>query len=376
MTGLIVEISVAAPTTFAPAFTVVAHSYGPPYATAINDGAACIGKPVDLGIVKTAPATVSPNGTITWVLTVTNYGPGNSSGYVVDDTIPAGITNLTYPANCTLTGHLLQCVLGTLQYGNSFSFIVTGTAPATAGTCVTNAASVTGNEADPNAKNNSTSVQTCTSGGGSNNKNVSPLTYTTPGQTLTYTFTITNTAKATTGAGPDVSAFSDVTEHDAMAGLSPINCDGTGSATIPSLAAGESETCTADYTTTSSDVTRGEIVNIATATAVTAAGHSVSLGSSTATATAVLYIATTTLANEVTKSYFATGLVATGGTKPYTWSLVSGRLPPGVRLSTMGVLSGTPTAKGKFSFEVMVKDTKTKKAAATTTTRTLSLTIT
>jgi large repetitive protein len=35
-----------------------------------------------------------------------------------------------------------------------------------------------------------------------------------------------------------------------------------------------------------------------------------------------------------------------------TWSVVSGALPPGITLSTSGVLSGIPTAEGSFGFDV------------------------
>ena len=40
------------------------------------------------------------------------------------------------------------------------------------------------------------------------------------------------------------------------------------------------------------------------------------------------------------------------GTKPITWSLYSGSLPPGLSLSSTGVLSGTPTTAADFSFTV------------------------
>lgn len=40
---------------------------------------------------------------------------------------------------------------------------------------------------------------------------------------------------------------------------------------------------------------------------------------------------------------------ASGGTAPYTWSVTSGSLPPGVTLNTStGTLSGIPTAPGTF----------------------------
>ncbi len=47
---------------------------------------------------------------------------------------------------------------------------------------------------------------------------------------------------------------------------------------------------------------------------------------------------------------------ADGGLEPYTWSLVSGSLPPGVSLSSAGLLSGTPTMGGTFDFTVAVTD--------------------
>jgi hypothetical protein len=54
-------------------------------------------------------------------------------------------------------------------------------------------------------------------------------------------------------------------------------------------------------------------------------------------------------------AYSAT-LGASGGTPPYTWSLVNGSLPAGVTLSAAGVISGTPTAYGSSSFTVQAAD--------------------
>jgi large repetitive protein len=62
---------------------------------------------------------------------------------------------------------------------------------------------------------------------------------------------------------------------------------------------------------------------------------------------------------------------ADGGVQPYTWSLVNGRFPTGLRLDRSGLLSGTPTAAGMFSFTVRVTD----KAGAQAT-GTFSITIT
>jgi len=50
-------------------------------------------------------------------------------------------------------------------------------------------------------------------------------------------------------------------------------------------------------------------------------------------------------------------LTETGGTSPFTWSVSSGTLPPGVTLAaSTGLLSGTPTAAGSYTFTVEVTD--------------------
>ena len=45
-------------------------------------------------------------------------------------------------------------------------------------------------------------------------------------------------------------------------------------------------------------------------------------------------------------------ITGTGGTGPYTFSVTSGSLPTGLSLSSAGVLSGTPTVAGPFTFTV------------------------
>jgi putative cell wall-binding protein/alpha-tubulin suppressor-like RCC1 family protein len=73
---------------------------------------------------------------------------------------------------------------------------------------------------------------------------------------------------------------------------------------------------------------------------------------------------TTTLpAAVVTQPYTAT-LTATGGTAPFTWSVVSGSLPAGLSLSTAGSISGTPSTPGTASFTVTVHDSTGATATA------------
>jgi FtsP/CotA-like multicopper oxidase with cupredoxin domain len=71
-------------------------------------------------------------------------------------------------------------------------------------------------------------------------------------------------------------------------------------------------------------------------------------------------ITTTTLpAGDIGVAYTTT-LAATGGTTPYTWSISVGSLPPGLSLGAgTGIISGTPTTAGTYSFTVKVTDTMT-----------------
>lgn len=49
-------------------------------------------------------------------------------------------------------------------------------------------------------------------------------------------------------------------------------------------------------------------------------------------------------------------LSAEGGQGPYTWTLGSGSLPPGVQLSASGFLQGKPTTAGNYSFRAQLSD--------------------
>ncbi len=59
-------------------------------------------------------------------------------------------------------------------------------------------------------------------------------------------------------------------------------------------------------------------------------------------------------------------LVASGGVKPYTWTISEGSLPPGLSLSTDGIISGTPTQLGMFNFTAKVTDSQSPTQAYNT----------
>ncbi len=86
----------------------------------------------------------------------------------------------------------------------------------------------------------------------------------------------------------------------------------------------------------------------------------------------LLSVTTTTLPNGTVGAAYSASLAATGGKSPYTWSVVSPPLPPGLALSPNGVISGTPTSAGQYTFKVQVTDSAAPPQSASTS---LSITV-
>ncbi len=97
--------------------------------------------------------------------------------------------------------------------------------------------------------------------------------------------------------------------------------------------------------------------------------HTATANLSITIASGTVTITTTAPPNGAVGIAYSYSLAATGGTPPYTWSIISGSLPPGLGL-TSNVISGTPTAAGTSSFTVKVTD-----SASNTATAVLSITI-
>jgi acid phosphatase len=70
-----------------------------------------------------------------------------------------------------------------------------------------------------------------------------------------------------------------------------------------------------------------------------------------------LSITTTSLPSGQTQTSYSASLQATGGTPPYTWSVLTGQLPTSLSLSSSsGIITGIPTVAGSFPFTIQVKD--------------------
>jgi uncharacterized repeat protein (TIGR01451 family) len=134
-----------------------------------NDAAVVIGggqvslteKPADLAIAMVDSSDPSRAGrNLTYTITVKNNGPNPASGVKVTDTLPAGLSARSTSASqgsCSGTT-TITCSLGNLAVGGSATITIV-VRPSAAGT-ITNRASVSGNQPDPNNANNSASQDT------------------------------------------------------------------------------------------------------------------------------------------------------------------------------------------------------------------------
>jgi thermitase len=92
-------------------------------------------------------------------------------------------------------------------------------------------------------------------------------------------------------------------------------------------------------------------------TATNAAGSNTARSAPTAIVPGAPSITTSAVPNGAQNVGYSVTLTATGGTTPYTWSIVTGSLPVGLTLGAgTGVISGNPTGTGTSNFTVQVTD--------------------
>ena len=109
----------------------------------------------DLGLGKTAAATVLANTNLTYTILVTNFGPSSASSVIVTDSLPAGVTFLAaVPATSSTNSSMVTWNLGTLAVNQVKSLSLIVKAPASGS--LTNVASVGPLPNDPQPTNNVT----------------------------------------------------------------------------------------------------------------------------------------------------------------------------------------------------------------------------
>ncbi len=116
----------------------------------------------DLSIVKTdgGMLAVIPGSNITYTLTITNNGPSDSSGGTATDMLPAGLSFVSSGSGCTAVADVVSCPFGALVSGASIELSFVAMVSLTQSAPIINSATVTGNEPDNNADNNSGTLET------------------------------------------------------------------------------------------------------------------------------------------------------------------------------------------------------------------------
>jgi outer membrane autotransporter protein len=196
----------------------------------------------------------------------------------------------------------------------------------------------------------------------------------TPSATGTFAFTVKATDSTTGPAAPFfVSQAYTLTVAAPVITVAPLTLPAptVGTAYSQTVSAGGG-TAPYAYTVSSGALPPGLTLNSATgnifgtptaggsfAFSVQATDHNNLSGTASYTLTigsVALSIAPASLSAGVPNASYSQQLVATGGTAPYTYSVVSGALPAGLSLSSAGLISGTPTTSGSSTFTVQARD--------------------
>lgn len=147
----------------------------------------------DLRVTKTVNnATPEVGEAITYTVVVINGGPDNATGVQLTDVLPTGVTfgSATPQDVCIEEDNAITCDLGHLPNGDSAIVTIVVT-PTKAGT-ITNVASVTGNESDPDRSNNTAEKSVRVIGADLVVTKTVNITAPKAGDVITYTITVAN----------------------------------------------------------------------------------------------------------------------------------------------------------------------------------------
>ena len=241
-----------------------------------------------LSIVKSAPASVTAGGPITYTITVRNAGPSPANNASFTDTVPSSVTGLSAscsaanggavcPATVNVTAaNVVSALIPTLPAGSSATFTIAGTVSSASTGALSNSATVTppAGVTDPDPSDNTSTVVTPVNAVADVSVLKSGPVSVDAGGLITYTLLISN-------AGPSAAngtSFSDVLPGSISAitascgsvnngAICPASIAVTGntvSGTIANLPAGGSLVITIQGRVSGSAT--GSLVNSATAT--------------------------------------------------------------------------------------------------------------
>ncbi len=270
----------------------------------------------DLSITKTPSVDPLPQGgAVTYTMTVRNAGPSTADGVVVEDDLPAVLTDpSTDTPGCTVTGQRLACTVDPLASGDTAEVLVTATVDPSATGDVANTATVRATTPDPDPANDSATSTTAIASAPAIalTKTVSDPTDTNEdgqvgaGDELTYTFTVRNT-----GTSP----LSAVVIDDPMLG-GPVDCTAVNGRVLQRLATVE---CTATYALTQADVDAGTVPNTASVSATAPGGGSATDSASVTTTIAATPSITLTKTASAPQDVDGDGRVSAGDRVAYSF---------------------------------------------------------
>jgi putative Ig domain-containing protein len=299
-------------------------------------------------------------------------GCGSSSHHNGPPTLP---TAASLPSTCTaaIVGTAYTCTITASGGTAPFKWTVTGLPTGLSSNASTDTGSSLTISGTPQAASAATSHTasrrapsriTPADGGSTSNIQVSVADATGATASLTFGVTvspppalaITTTSLAEGNAGAAYTA-----SITGSGGVTPYTWTATG---LPSGLSLSSGTPSATISGTTDNVGTFSVKATVTDSESSAVSVSSTLSLTIAQASAIT-ITTTSLPNGTENISYSQTLSATGGVTPYIWTLTSGTLPTGFSLSTAGVISGTPTAAGSFSFAVQVTDAEVPPQTAT-----------
>jgi uncharacterized repeat protein (TIGR01451 family) len=286
-----------------------------------------VGQPA-LTVSKSAPASVASGSTLTYTITYGNTGTENAANVVIRDTVPTGTTFVSATNGGTVSGGIVTWNVGTVNTGvtgQTVSFTVQ--VNATSGSVTNSNYTI---EATGISPVTGTPVSTTVTGGGCPTIVLSPPTLPNGAQGTSYSQTIT----ASGGTG---TYFFSV-----IAGAPPPGLMLSGSGVLSGIPTSDG---TFSFTVRATD----------TSECSGSQGYTVTISPESGGCPTIT-LSPPTLSNGSPGVPYAATIRGSGGTAPYTFTLLSGALPQGLTLSAGGSLSGTPTEAGTFSFRIRARD--------------------